>query len=75
MSPAPKYRARTCNIEVEIKGVGVGERRAPVESSICAVMKRVEGTGVADEADVETDDFVIGLQLRSFAALRMTILR
>jgi len=38
-------------------------------------MKRVEGTGVADEADVETDNFVIGLNLRSFAALRMTILR
>jgi hypothetical protein len=51
MSPAPKYRTRTCNVEAERKGVGSGERRGAVETLFYAVRKRVEGTGMADEAD------------------------
>ena len=52
MSPAPKYRARRCNTGTEIKGVGSGERRAAVETLFYAAAERIEGTGMADEADV-----------------------
>jgi hypothetical protein len=51
MSPAPKYRERTCNTKTEIKGVGDGVGFGTVEGSIYAVTEHVEGTGVAIVAD------------------------
>jgi hypothetical protein len=52
MSPAPKYRARTCNTEVETKGVGDGQRGSDTIPLFLKVAKRIEGTGMANKADV-----------------------
>jgi hypothetical protein len=52
MSPAPKYRARTCNTEVETKGVVDGQRGGDTVPLFSKVAKRIEGTGMANEADV-----------------------
>ena len=51
MSPAPKYRARTCNVGTEMKGVGSEERLSTVETVFDAAAGRIESTGMADEAD------------------------
>jgi hypothetical protein len=51
MSPAPKYRERTCNTKTEKQGVGDGVGFGTVEGWIYAVTEHVEGTGVAVVAD------------------------
>ena len=45
-----------------------------METLFYAVRKRVEGTGLADEADVQADGFAVGRELRTFASLGMTSL-
>jgi hypothetical protein len=62
MSPAPKYRARTCNTEVETKGVGDGQSGSDAMPLFSKVEKRIEGTGMANEADV----FVTGFSGRAW---------
>ena len=57
MSPAPKYRARTCNIEAETKGVGGGQNGGGAIPLFSLVAKRMESTGLANEANGARDGF------------------
>jgi hypothetical protein len=51
MSPAPKYRARTGNTGVETKGFAGAQESTKAVPLFYATAKRIEGTGMANEAD------------------------